>query len=339
MEQTIATHLSSLELGEAQHHRNMTVFPLFASANHGPAYLTMKEALDKRLLTITEVGEGGSVPKLTAINRADNPVLLLDGEELAGAKQNRVLNTTILLKERSETVITVSCTEHGRWSYRSREFADSGVIMAQTIRRKKARSVHENLRNMKAYLSDQGEVWDDIASLSREARVRSSTDAMRDVFASHEETLGQYLAAFPSLPGQKGILVLIDGKPAGFDILSRESAFTVLGPKLVKSYAIEAHIGQREVREEAVPAPGKAWAFIESTLVCAEERYESVGYGFDYRYEGPAVVGSALVSHQTVIHTAFFAAQEGDKVGHMAGFRQRRGHRPDSKRACKTNNE
>ena len=38
---------------------------------------------------------GGSVPELKVINKAEIPILLLDGEELVGAKQNRVLNTTM----------------------------------------------------------------------------------------------------------------------------------------------------------------------------------------------------------------------------------------------------
>jgi hypothetical protein len=36
------------------------------------------------------------VPQLLFINDAMRPVLLLDGEELVGAKQNRVLNLTVL---------------------------------------------------------------------------------------------------------------------------------------------------------------------------------------------------------------------------------------------------
>jgi hypothetical protein len=44
------------------------------------------------------------VPELKVINRLAQPVLLSDGEELIGAKQNRVLSTTILLKESSESV-------------------------------------------------------------------------------------------------------------------------------------------------------------------------------------------------------------------------------------------
>jgi len=104
---------------------NMGVIPLFTSINESPQYLTLKEALEKRLLTITEVSQSGSVPELKVVNKAKIPVLLLDGEELAGAKQNRVLNTTILLKENSETIIPVSCTEQGRWAYATAAFADN----------------------------------------------------------------------------------------------------------------------------------------------------------------------------------------------------------------------
>ncbi len=134
MNQLISDYLASIELGELQQYRNMVVYSLFTSVNHGPEYLTLKEALALGVLAIMEISEGGSVPQLKAINKGDLPILLLDGEELAGAKQNRVLNTTILLKEHSETIIPVSCTEQGRWSYRSVEFADSDVIMEQKLR-------------------------------------------------------------------------------------------------------------------------------------------------------------------------------------------------------------
>jgi hypothetical protein len=45
------------------------------------------------------VSEGGSVPNLRVINKTPHHVLLFDGEELKGAKQNRILNTTILIAE------------------------------------------------------------------------------------------------------------------------------------------------------------------------------------------------------------------------------------------------
>jgi hypothetical protein len=60
-----------------------------------PGWLTLAEA--GGWVTIGEVSDAGSVPTLVVKNNADRPVLLLDGEELLGAKQNRILNTTVLL--------------------------------------------------------------------------------------------------------------------------------------------------------------------------------------------------------------------------------------------------
>lgn len=111
MEALIADYLSKLDFGELQSFRNMEVIPLLTCLNGSPKYLTLKEALEKKLLKVKEVDEGGSVPELKVINKAKVSVLLLDGEELVGAKQNRVVNTTILLKKESETIIPVSCTE------------------------------------------------------------------------------------------------------------------------------------------------------------------------------------------------------------------------------------
>jgi len=45
-------------------------------------------------------------------NGADRPLLLLDGEELIGAKQNRILNTTVLVAAHTEVTIPVSCVAH-----------------------------------------------------------------------------------------------------------------------------------------------------------------------------------------------------------------------------------
>ena len=146
MDLIVSNFLSKLEFGELKIFNNMGVISLFTSINQSPQYLTLKDALEKRLLTITEVSQSGSVPELKVVNRSKIPVLLLDGEELAGAKQNRVLNTTILLKENSETIIPVSCTEQGRWAYATPAFAESGNIMGHNLRARKASSVHQTLK-------------------------------------------------------------------------------------------------------------------------------------------------------------------------------------------------
>jgi hypothetical protein len=327
METIVSRYLESLELGELQQFKNMAVFPIFTSVNHGPEYLTLKEALEKKFLTVTEMSHGGSVPELMAINKGDLPVLLLDGEELSGAKQNRVLNTTILLKEHSETVIPVSCTEHGRWSYTSAQFSDSDVIMSRNIRQRKAQTVTDSLRTDSQFRANQSQVWEDIHEMASEADVHSPTGSMRDVYQSREDMLDEYLNAFTLVPHQNGILVFTNGKAAGFDVVSLESACAALHPKLVKSYAMDAYLEVKKAPKEYQISPDKAHSFLKEAAVSQEQKYQSIGHGWDYRYEGQSIVGSALVFDETVIHTAFFRAAESDKIGHMSGSRQRRGHR------------
>jgi len=59
METFIADYLSKLELGELQSFKNMGVIPLLTSVNGSPKYLTLGEALEKKLLNVKEIDESG----------------------------------------------------------------------------------------------------------------------------------------------------------------------------------------------------------------------------------------------------------------------------------------
>src|SRR5579883_3532224 len=104
-------------------HESISIFPLEAEAQSKVDYVLSDEALGAGTVSVEEVGEAGSVPELVVNNQADNLVLFLEGEELRGAKQNRVLNTSVLVAAKSKIKIPVSCVEQGRWHYRCRQFA------------------------------------------------------------------------------------------------------------------------------------------------------------------------------------------------------------------------
>lgn len=326
MEKVITDFIGTINFGNAKTHQNMTVIPLFTDSNHVPAFLTLRRALETGQLVVTEISKSGSVPELLAKNTGDLPILLLDGEELAGAKQNRVLNTTILLQKKSETVIPVSCTEHGRWSYKGAHFDDSDVIMPKTARENKARTVSSSLRDQKTYRSNQGQVWDDIAALSVKIGVCSETDAMRDVYESRKVSLDEYVEAFPVQDGQKGLLALINGKIVGCDIIASAAGYSDLHGKLIRSYAMD-DLASEGKGNDGKDADKKARDFFEMLLSSREEKYKSIGYGIDYRFENGMAVGSALVSFEKVIHMAFFSSTQADRTGNMSGSAQRRANR------------
>jgi hypothetical protein len=107
--------IENLQIGDAVEHRGIVIAPLFPRRDPVAAYLTLDEALAGGL-RIRETSESGSVPELVVENPLEARVLLFDGEELIGAKQNRILNVSVLVEAKTTLTIPVSCVEQGRWS-------------------------------------------------------------------------------------------------------------------------------------------------------------------------------------------------------------------------------
>ena len=314
MDVLVGEYLNGLEFGKLQELNSMAVFPVFANKESEINYITLNEAIGRDLLEINELDAAGAVPELLVTNKADIPVLILDGEELIGAKQNRVVNTSILLSENSKTVIPVSCVEQGRWSYNSEKFVDSDRIASYNVRNIKSASVKKSVETSGKFTSNQGAVWDEVHKLQDNMKVKSPTSAMADVYEAKNEDLENYLDTFENVEGQNGLLVLVNGKIIGLDVVSSSSAYKDVHKKLIKSYAIDSMI-QKPGNDYKVKT-GYANEFISNILKSDETINESVGYGFDYRFANDSYIGSSLVYHDHVIHVSFFKGMEPNDVDH-----------------------
>ena len=150
--------LPKLHVGEPIQHESLSIFPLFSEAGGAIDYQLSDEAIANESLLIQEITEGGSVPDLLVENKGDSLVLFLEGEELVGAKQNRILNTSVLVAAHSKLKIPVSCVEQGRWRYSSRFFGSSGSHSPSKLRRALKASVSKSVRENRGHSSDQGQV-------------------------------------------------------------------------------------------------------------------------------------------------------------------------------------
>jgi hypothetical protein len=329
MDTILRKHIADrLHLGDMKIHYELAVVPLFCTKIGGPDYITLKEALASGGLTISEVSQGGSVPELKVINGSDHDVLMLDGEELAGAKQNRVLNTTILVAAGSSALIPVSCTEQGRWSYNSAHFEDSNVSMPPSLRSRKNASVSCALSESRGYRSDQGEVWESIQELHASHSTSSGTGAMKDAYEARREDLISYLEAFPFQVGQCGMAVLIKGRVAGIEMVSRPKAYLQLHAKLLNSYAMDI----LQSRPGQSPANiSKVRKILERMMGAEERRFPSIGQGEDCRYTAQGLLGSGLLVEEWFVHMAFFRTTERQRTSNtedrMAPLSRRRASR------------
>ena len=301
----IETALADLEIGQPQRHRNLTMFSFLAEIDSPRGYLTLDEALGLGGLRITEISEDGHVPELRLENATERSVLLLDGEELIGAKQNRVLNLTVLAPSKRTITIPVSCVEAGRWGYRNRNFEAANRTQYARGRARKMASVSESLNVAGIARSDQRAVWDDIASMSCSLCVDSPTSAMADLFDNHHESVEDYVNAFAAEPNQVGALFAIGRRIVGLDLFDHPETLARMLPKLVRSYALDAierptHSSVDQLDSITVET------FLNDIATGEAEIFESVGEGHDVRIRGRRIVAGALSVEDKLIHLAGF---------------------------------
>ena len=312
----LARALTSLDFGAAQNALNLTLVPLLNPAAPAADYLPLDVALAKGLAEVTEVSESGSVPELFFRNRGAFKVLLVDGEELVGARQNRVLNLSVLVAPNSALKIPVSCVEQGRWSYRTRAFRSEGRALHARARAEKMAAVSQSLRSYSQPLSDQGALWQEIGRKSAAMEVRSNTAAMAEIFDARRDQLADYRRAFHPLPGQIGAAFLVGNRLAGLELFDAASTLEALLPKLADSYAMDAleqfvvRHGEKDSASEqpAELAQDTAKAFIARVLAAKPEQYPGIGLGTTVRLEGPSLRAGALMEGERMLHLSAYAA-------------------------------
>jgi hypothetical protein len=293
---------------------NLLMFPLLGPSRRTVDYITLDEAIAGGAAEITEVSADGVVPQLRVLNRGSRPALVIDGEELVGAKQNRIVNLTILVAAASELTIPVSCVEAGRWRAQSRRLTAAPRTQYATGRAKRMAQVSRSMAYSGARLSDQSAVWADIAEKSSRLESRSDTSAMEQMFIDHAASIDRYVAGCAPVDGQVGAVFAIGHRLVGFDLFDDEATCRKLLPKLVRSYAVDAidtvtasspstWRGRAQGRKAlAQVVPG----FLAAVAAAPQQRVPAVGLGEDVRLSGNGLVGAALIVDDGVVHLIGF---------------------------------
>ncbi len=314
--ETITKTLGDLRIGEPVRFRNLAMFPLFGPSRPEPGYLTLDEALAAGTAKVTEVSESGIVPELRFVNRGGIPVFLMDGEELVGAKQNRVLNISILADAHSTLKIPVSCVEAGRWNHVSREFQASPRAHFAEGRARKNHQVSQTLFCVREARADQGEIWRTIHDKAERLSARSATGAMSDIYEKVSANVEDFVRELKAGDGQTGGLFALGGSVSGLDLFDSTDSFGKLLPKLVRSYALDAIDALvMGAGDGEPPAMDAAASFIASAAGARWEQYPAAGLGTDARLSAEGMAGGALCALDRLIHVGAFSLHTANNFG------------------------
>lgn len=335
-----------VKMGTPRSHDGLTLFPLFLNGDQGAngsadsattgsdaPWTLLADALEAGTLEVREVDENGVVGELVAINHGPMPVLILDGEQLIGAKQNRTTSRTILVAASQRTAIPVACMEQGRWRHMSTSMKHGGEHSPSSVRRHarrveaedaareseeaaRPRQPREHRRRASSpselLAMAQGEVWHSVAASSHRSGVHSETGALDHVYAQRREGLEERAARFPSEPGQVGLMAFLYGAPVGLDLLPGKGIYAQVHDRLVRAYLFESVDAAADRPDRAeyagsvdVDCPDRD-DFLAAAFEAARMPMETVGLGTYAVVSGPDTFGAELALDGEVVHLSAF---------------------------------
>lgn len=316
--EVLKSYLASLKLEEPQEAGGLSLFPLLGGLKSDYHYLVLDEALERETLVIREKEEE-EVAEIEIINKGKEDVLILEGEEVVGAKQNRTFNLSILVAGESQVKVPVSCVEEGRWFPQEEGFVSKESFSFPKLRKVKMASVVENLEEGE-FRADQQKVWEKVSEKMEALEVESPTRAMHDLYLSQGKRLKDLEKNFKILKGQVGAVFSLGRRILGMDVFDRPLTYKKLERKIVKSYLLEAlaeNPGGSLTQKDIL-------SFLEKVESSRISSCPSPGKGKTFKIEDKNFVGISLFTHSLPLHTAVFWLEEEKKEKGLLSFSRRR---------------
>jgi len=293
--------LTGIRIGKALFYHNLTIFPLFSRNGHDPDYLLLQEAIKKKLAEVREVSEEGSIPELLVENRSPLPILIPEGEVLIGAKQDRTVNITLIIRAMTEHVIPVSCVEQGRWARTSRSFAASHFA-TPGLRARKIASSQAHRRATGQAMSDQSQVWRDVAFSVAAVDAHSETGSIADAYKASEERIRKCREKLVLPENATGVLVTSGEDIVGMDLFDSPKVLLKIWPRLSESYFFEAAVREKCKRT----LKSNATAFLKVLPSIIQFADKPSGFGQELEFSAEDYAGSGIWYKGRLCHLSAF---------------------------------
>ncbi|MEK9571801.1 MAG: DUF6569 family protein [Paracoccaceae bacterium] len=188
---------------------SLKLTPIHAPAETEMNLETFAELNARGLAEAREIGSSGIVTSIEVINKSDSYLLLLDGESIIGAKQNRICQKSTIIAPLSASFIPVNCIQQGRWKYEDADEFSSGAFVATPRMRDRKEAFLKKGRSDDV----QQDVWNSVSDISQIAAHWSPSSDLDEVFHGvNHETEKDYLDFIQRWPAN-GYYVEGVGKP------------------------------------------------------------------------------------------------------------------------------
>ncbi len=275
-------------------------------------YSSLGNAMKQNFIEIMESSQQGTVNEIYVMNKSKFFVFMMDGDILSGAKQNRVLNTSVFLAPESKIKVPVSCVEQGRWNYNSDKFKSTDYVAPSEMRKSKSENVSANLKSFNSYQADQGDVWNKVNEYSNNLGVNSMTMSFSDLYAKSESVYDKFLQSFSAKKTATGIAFFLNKELKSVDVFNRTDIFQEYFPKMIKGIALDAYGTKANVEISEAEASFKTLDLLDRLETTEKEEHQGVGAGQEKRFSNNQHTGFELNYNGNLIHLSAHTLTQND---------------------------
>ena len=323
--------LPTITIGKRIESNGLSVFPLYLKSGLKALVKSGLQMIDKGLVNVKEISDAGSVPTLYVTNDSSCHVLFVEGDQLVGAKQNRICNSSVLIAPKSFAEIPVSCVEQGRWASKSAAFASSINAAPPQMRKilkeskreaRKAYMLQQQLAEQSdepasvareqaaVHHASQGAVWATVDSMQSFHAAPSQTSSMEEVFESKRKLIERALQTFKYPQDARGWIIAINGEIQTIEMFGKKRLCKKAWERVMRGCVLET-MGKAQKRGLNKKGKVSKSARVKEQQVLRAldrlskliwERVVAVSDGEEYRGDEGSLIGSQLRLAGQLVH-------------------------------------
>ena len=303
MEQMSNMNLN-FNVSEAVEKNNITTFFLSSIEKNNNKYLSFSEAMAKNQVQISEVNKEGLLTKLSVSNKSSDNIIILNGELIIGTqiRQDRIVDSTVLIPGYATVLINTFCGEQYRWSPRlSNKISTSESLYFSSGRANNAADINTKL-------SKQCRIWSEISEKISDFNVKSFTNSVDQIYKKKKVNVEEIVNFFKIPSEAVGIALGINHQLVNIDIFSNNCMLQIYLPKIIRSIALDSF---KKINKKSYLKKKEVHRFLRQIHQANKQKRKVVEgtLGEELQFNSESVAGSILYHKEQTVHFSAFVKE------------------------------
>ena len=303
MEQMSNMNLN-FNVSEAVEKNNITTFFLSSIEKNNNKYLSFSEAIAKNQVQISEVNKEGLLTKLSVSNKSSDNIIILNGELIIGTqiRQDRIVDSTVLIPGYATVLINTFCGEQYRWSPRlSNKISTSESLYFSSGRANNAADINTKL-------SKQCRIWSEISEKISDFNVKSFTNSVDQIYKKKKVNVEEIVNFFKIPSEAVGVALGINNQLVNIDIFSNNCMLQIYLPKIIRSIALDSF---KKISKKSYLKKKDVHRFLRQIHQANKQKRKVVEgtLGEELQFNSESVAGSILYHKEQTVHFSAFVKE------------------------------